>query len=465
MNKKIPFIVLSTFFLFFLLNLNCGSAPVKDEKKTVQDALDAETEEKSVDAGDYAETIEILKKVIENPPPDNPNSRFANLDKLSEIPDKKALDLLVQYASHKDIAIRDKAVTSLRKRQENAPAEKIEEKLFEIIENNNKTYGKLTASEIQALGQISDSRSAFLLEKNLGVSKEDDALIIQSLGRRLEKHEQQKDKPALVSAEEKVLQSYLKSADDKTLEKLALSALYFSSLKGRQKVFDIAADGEYKISTREAAIALYTDNNPASQEKIAGDYRSLYLKSKGNVDLKEVLVIEMARIMGKSPEEVLNSLRKEIERRNRAERLRKEALEKKRKWLLFMKNKSPKEALGYFMREYGINAGTVKKMDKNLHRHISEMGEVTTASKKFIFSALRALRPKDDYYALKKTGLKSLNNKGIFSALMREVLGFHHSQDLQIISLKQVWGINYSEAVQLKFFFKDKRKTLKEFNL
>ena len=446
----------------FLFSIYCSSTPTKDKSKETASEV-PQTEQTAVND---KKSLEILEKNLQNPPPpEDPDLHLKTLEELSEIPDEKARELLIQYASHEDAALREKAVSSLKKRQELTHAGKSDDLLLDIIEKNSETHEKLTATEIQILGETEEARGALILKDNLGKSEEDDALIIQSLGKRLETHEQKNKNTKIISPEEDVLKNYLKEDHDESLKRLALNAVYFSSLRGKDKIFNIASDNSYPISTREEAMALYTDNNSLPKEETAKQYQNLYFNSHGNIDLKEILVIEIARITGKSPETVLSALRRTIEKKRRAEIQRRKKLEAKKRWYNAMKKKPGKEALTMLMIDYGISKGTIKKMDKSLYRHVTDESTRETAAKKFIYSALRDLHPRADFYRLKENGLKSLNNKGIFSALMREALSFNSAKDLQIISLKQLWGINYNEAEKLRFFFKDKRSLLKEFNL
>ncbi|MDH5717198.1 MAG: hypothetical protein OEZ22_06135 [Spirochaetia bacterium] len=449
----------------FLFKLNCKSAEVKEKDKVEEPAKVSETvgtdDEKTIKAD--LESLKSMEQLLEKPvPSEDPLLHEKILAQIGEIPGEKALSILEKYASHKDEKLREKAILTLLKRKEIAIAENLDSKIYELIKKNEEQYKTLTAAEIQALGQIKESDAITLLNKYLGKDEKNDSLVLQSLGRRLETAENKSEEAFLI---EKILLEYLKTNADESLIKLALNTIFHSAVNGKEKVNNIFKSKDYPIETRKTALTVLTENNPKNPADISKDYKKLYYKSAGDIDMKEILIYQMAELEKKSPEEILSEIRAEIKEKERMARIEKEKLEKKKRKFDALKKGSARNALTKLMLNYGISTNTITKMEKSLLYHSENGLSKDNPAKKFVYSALRSMKPKANYFDLRETGLKSLEARGIFSAVMREVVDFHKSEEMRIIALKQIWGITYNEAKLIFLFYKDKSQILKQLSL
>ncbi len=419
-------------------------------------------------------------------PPKHPGLHVYILNDLATVNDEKARGIIRKYLKNPASEKRSAALLALDQHRKGREA-KIDKELVDAISDNSGRYKKLLDAEIQILGRVNDNRADSLLKSYLGKNEAQDALIIQAIGGKLQRQMNSPAPPPPAPGDkskmfdrsdaanqrretlgnEQVLLDYLKTEASFDLKKLTLTSLYRAyQPRGRQRLLMIVENKSMPTSTRILTARYLTQLGLKSQGKlIAKNFRRIYFQSRGEIELKENLVLQIAKLEDKSPIDVLNEIRQVFWKKQ----WKREAIAtKKANYMRYVRNvraMPPKDALKTIFKSGGLSANTVTKMHKHVIKTIREGNLNRKPESRFLYAALRKLYPRKNYYQLNELGQRSLRIRYLFSTVMGMVLKEYRGDAIQVTVLSKVWGVKRREARAIKRLYLRRNRLIKQVNL
>lgn len=498
-----------TFVIFFtaIASMACGSLSVKDNQ-TFEVA-----KEKGVSG--EKEGWQAIEEALKTPPPhENPDLHKQILTDLAETDHPEARRILWLYAGDRIPAKRGTAVFSLYQQSDFVSREKHEERLVRQIRANGRKYNGLLPEEISTLGALKNPDSLDVLAEYLGRNSNDDPVIIQALGRKLEMRDVSVDRPVETetvntdetgdeaqpettseeatpddsagttgsdefdellpdlkggenetSVREKaagILTDYLLSDASDDLKVLAMNTLYskYGPDETREKLVELALQGETSQNDRKLMLVFLAEMAVLEDDETLYPLYAANLKKHGSDETyAEPLKAGIEILKQIQPQEKIEEKVEPVKK--------KKPVRPKIRWSYVKKLRSMNrlEALAHIARKYGISRSTINRMH-NRPKSIAARGRLDKGPESGIYYAsLRRIYPDYNFFKLREKLQQSLYNPRFFSTTMRIIVYSKRSRGWQINAIRQVWGVSTDEAGKIRRMYRHNRHLLRKARL
>lgn len=118
-----------------------------------------------------------------------------------------------------------------------------------------------------------------------------------------------------------------------------------------------------------------------------------------------------------------------------------------------LKNKSAtKKQLIDLAKKYHLNSKVFIAMEQNIYSHVHDKSK--KAEQRYLFTVMREIYPNEDFFTLRKHLKNPFENNFFFTTLMKVIKRETSEEEMRILILQKIGGINYQESATLWKIYK-----------
>lgn len=481
-----------------MLAISCGSTEVKD-KSSLDEAKEGAL------SGEEKDWEAIEKAMQEPPPADEPDLHEMIVKEARDIPTEEARELLRKSARSEDETVRELALDSLYEHRKHAGPDAVEKEIVEIIDNNRDEFGSLNDTEINMLSKIDQPGALDLLSESLGENPETDPLALRGIGMQVDRKklqsaqlenqleaQKESEEPDAEKTKEleqelqktqeesalgkEMLENYFKAAEKPSQKELALAELYnAASPDSDEKMMGIFHSDEFDPDEKEMAVAMLVKRSPEFAKNRAHTRKKELiekqsaafekrLQAANDEELDSIALVEkndeyqkaaseIEAFGGQSKKSIALEIKALFQKRVETEKVNR------------LKKLPPMSALEKILKPEGVYKKVLLKMHRNFIGAIKDKSTPRKPQSTLAWAAITLLQPGLGYHEIRKFGSKGLKRRGVFGAVMKTIENDYDTDELRVIALQTLWGVNSSTARRILKGYRSQKKILKAVGL
>lgn len=462
--------------------------------------------------------VKALERTLEQPVDESLKKEV--LSEMGTVKTPRAREVLKQKLA--DNQLRGAAALAYSRQKDGTNDTEIDSDLTSSLQDNQLKYGTLTNEEIQVLGDTSDARAIKLLKSQLGINRENDALVIQALAKQLQRGlstrvvtpadpAPKKEEPVITEpaeviekttdtpvekpapavqplaeedfipaiddidldgkgdsedeeTAEQVLREYTESDAPDELKDLALDAIYQAyKEEGRAHLLSLAENPEYSLVSRRSILMFL-----ARKAKAQGDsslvtelqtLRKKYKKQKDFVREIDSAIALLKDLPAPAEKPVVTTVTKKSSGRRKSYVADKEpSLPKKN--FAHKNQANVRHNLQSTLLYYGLSQGVINRMDSRVQKLLIDPAYQNNSERNLIFVTLEKLYPGQDYFTLKKYGRTAFDTPWYFTTTLKLVTRSGRGKNWQVAAISRLWGLTTHEATVIRSLYLKEGKSL-----